>query len=232
MRLFHQPSAQNLAEWHDVATRDLVPSAQARIRTEIEAHYAEAVQSRMPAWATETEAQTSALADLGDVNSAARRFRREYLTMQDIQRIVTRFKNDARDTSVVAYLLLAWLFHPTSTVELAPSRNSALFLHFILSMTSLLLLIGGLTCLFTHKKHATAVNMRWNLWVHFISLLSVGVLTLVIGLTAFRSEIGCVMALLVLVSIYAYGCHGYFRLGKKMLSANQDDFPPPDSNLA
>jgi hypothetical protein len=54
----------------------------------------------------------------------------------------------------------------------------------------------------------------------------VGVLTLVIGLTAFRSEIGCVMALLVLVSIYAYGCHDYLRLGKKMLSVNENDFPP------
>jgi len=73
----------NLAEWLNVATRWLVPAAQVRVRAEIEAHYGEAVQAGMKRGLPEFDAHADALADLGDAQVAARRFRREHVTTWD-----------------------------------------------------------------------------------------------------------------------------------------------------
>lgn len=73
----------NLPGWIDIATRDLVPPAQARIRIEIGAHYAEAVHSHQASGSTEAEAQSAALAELGSAHVAAIRFGREHLTNGD-----------------------------------------------------------------------------------------------------------------------------------------------------
>jgi len=73
----------NFTEWLDTATRDLVPSAQGRVRPEIEAHYAEAVKSRLDKGSSETVAQAAALAELGSPYAAAKRFSHAYLTTTD-----------------------------------------------------------------------------------------------------------------------------------------------------
>ncbi len=74
---------QNLAEWLEIATGKLVPSVQARVRAEIEAHYAEAVKSRQNAGLPTANAQAVALADLGEAHAAARRYNWEYLTKEE-----------------------------------------------------------------------------------------------------------------------------------------------------
>jgi hypothetical protein len=78
---------RNLPEWLDVATRHLVPSAQARIRSEIEAHYAESVHSHQSHGSPESEAQTAALAELGSAQVAAWRFGREHLTTGEAETV-------------------------------------------------------------------------------------------------------------------------------------------------
>jgi hypothetical protein len=83
MNLFPQRQAQSLPDWIDIATRNLVPSAQTRVRAEIEAHFADAVRAKQAAGATELDAQAAALAELGNARAAARRFSREYLTESD-----------------------------------------------------------------------------------------------------------------------------------------------------
>jgi hypothetical protein len=87
MRLFRQQPTRTLSEWLDLATRDLVPSAQARIRTEIEAHYNEAVQARLVIGWSESNAKAGALLDLGSANTAGRRFRKKYLTRFEVYRL-------------------------------------------------------------------------------------------------------------------------------------------------
>ncbi len=78
---------RSLSTWLDLATRDLVPAAQARVRPEIEAHYAEAVQAHQVNGASGAEAQAAALADLGDAAAAARRFGRQHLTKDDFKNV-------------------------------------------------------------------------------------------------------------------------------------------------
>jgi len=78
---------QSLAAWLDIATWAVVSSAQARIKAEIEAHYAEAVKSHLERGSSESQAQVAALTDLGNPYAAARRFNREYLTEKDAGQI-------------------------------------------------------------------------------------------------------------------------------------------------
>ena len=96
MNLFRQVPAHSLSEWLDLATGNLVPSAQARIRAEIETHYAEAVQAYLQDGFREIAAQAAALADLGDAYAAARRFGREHLTENDAAIIAGLIKKSPR----------------------------------------------------------------------------------------------------------------------------------------
>ncbi|HVU37136.1 MAG TPA: hypothetical protein VHC95_02275 [Opitutales bacterium] len=75
-----EPASQTLADWLAIATGKLVPSAQARVRAEIEAHYAEALRTHLGRGLSQADAQVAALADLGDAQVAGRRFQHEFLT--------------------------------------------------------------------------------------------------------------------------------------------------------
>ncbi|MGH9563674.1 MAG: hypothetical protein ACRD3S_19645 [Terracidiphilus sp.] len=87
-------TGQNLAEWLEIAAGKLVPSAQARIRAEIEVHYAEAVKSCHDAGLPEANAQAVALADLGNPYAAARKYNGEYLTKEETKRVASYFADD------------------------------------------------------------------------------------------------------------------------------------------
>jgi hypothetical protein len=112
MNFFAQPQPQNLSAWLDIATRNLVPSAQARVRAEIEAHFADAVRSKQTAGATEPNAQGAALVELGNPRTAARRFAREYLTRQDVRKLGfdhTREDVSLRQAALAAILFFGWI---------------------------------------------------------------------------------------------------------------------------
>ncbi|HVU37137.1 MAG TPA: hypothetical protein VHC95_02280 [Opitutales bacterium] len=82
----------DVAEWLELATEDLVPSAQARIRQEIGAHYAEAVRVHQEGGLPETQAHAAALADLGNAYSASLRFNRQHLTNFDVRKLMEEAK--------------------------------------------------------------------------------------------------------------------------------------------
>jgi hypothetical protein len=82
MKLFRKPNVQNISEWLETATRKIAPPAQQRLRLEIEAHYAESVATHLLAGLSEEKANGAALAELGDVRQAARRFKRQHLTVR------------------------------------------------------------------------------------------------------------------------------------------------------
>jgi hypothetical protein len=75
---------ENLGQWLEVATYDLVAPAKERIRVEIEAHYAEAVASHMANGISQTQAELAALAELGDAPTAGNKFRKQYLTESEV----------------------------------------------------------------------------------------------------------------------------------------------------
>ncbi len=69
------PIAEDLARWLETATKGLPATAQAVVRAEIEAHYADAVSDHRAAGKTAEEAHRAAMADLGDVQATARALR-------------------------------------------------------------------------------------------------------------------------------------------------------------
>jgi len=221
MNFSRQTPVQNLSSWLDTATRDLVPLAKARVRPEIEAHFAEAVRARLADGLSSAEAQTAALADLGSPTAAARRFRRHYLTNKDVGRLIAMFKSDAKNSSILSYLFLASIFHPSNPA----GHLHASFFYFMLSMTSLLLVVAGVACLFTRKPIATLANQQRNLGIHCLSLLSGGVLTLLEGLATLPSKPNYILALLVVVTIFAYAGYSVFHLRQKLLAAGEEFLP-------
>ena len=72
-----------LTAWIVLATDGLVASARERIKSEIEAHYADSVANHLTDGMTQAEAEALALGELGDINVAAKGFRKRYLTEQE-----------------------------------------------------------------------------------------------------------------------------------------------------
>ncbi len=73
---------EDLAHWLETATRGLPAAAQAVVRAEIEAHYADAVEDHRASGKTAEEAHRAAMADLGDVRATARALRDTHLARQ------------------------------------------------------------------------------------------------------------------------------------------------------
>ncbi len=69
-----------LNDWLEIATRRLCSEARERIRTEIEDHYLDSVEANRLQGMGESEARYLAIISLGNPKSAARSFRRNYLT--------------------------------------------------------------------------------------------------------------------------------------------------------
>jgi hypothetical protein len=108
MKLFPTPKSGTVAEWLELATNRLAPAARARIGVEIEAHFAEAMEAHRQAGMSETAARTAALAELGDAWAAARRFRKQHLTVWEAQEVEAMAAN-ARSVFrlVLAYVWFA-----------------------------------------------------------------------------------------------------------------------------
>lgn len=86
------PHAPKLAEWLEIATAELTTPAKKRIYLEIEEHFAAAVESHTAKGRSETDAQSTALAELGDATAAAKHFRKRHLTEKEAQYIERMLK--------------------------------------------------------------------------------------------------------------------------------------------
>jgi hypothetical protein len=84
---FREPNTRNISEWVEVVTRRIAAPANERIGREIGAHYAEAVVAHVGGGLSESEANAAALGELGDARQAARRFRRQHLTVRDARKL-------------------------------------------------------------------------------------------------------------------------------------------------
>jgi hypothetical protein len=119
--LFAENKPATLAAWLDIATHRLVPSAQTRVRAEIEAHFADAVRSKQTAGATEADSQAAALAELGNTKVAAKRFSREYLTNNDAAILAALIKKSTRSQIMgIVGLLVLFFWMSTATSFLLP----------------------------------------------------------------------------------------------------------------
>jgi len=240
MNFSHQPPSQNFAEWLDIATRDLVPSAQARIRVEIEAHYAEAVQSQLANGAAESVAQTAALTDLGNAKSAARRFRRDHLTTKealDVARMAKRIlkaqstlkKRPVISMLAMLYLLGVLAWGPFTNLSHA-LQHPSLFLIFLLAALSSTVLVR-ITFLI-HRLQPDLAGVRQYLGFQLAGLpASSGLIfAAVLGLT--RPYFVDVYMVLATVTVCACFFYYYFRLRWKLQSASASDLPDSDPKVA
>ncbi|NUM55893.1 MAG: hypothetical protein HUU46_19815 [Candidatus Hydrogenedentes bacterium] len=81
------PGSMELNRWLDTATRGLCDDAKARIRPEVEAHFAAAYRFQIYEGEDEVIAAALASAALGDAKRANRRYRRVYLTKAQARRV-------------------------------------------------------------------------------------------------------------------------------------------------
>jgi hypothetical protein len=125
---FRKPKVQNLSEWLEAATRKIAPPARERIRLEIEAHYAESVATHLAGGLSENDAQMAALAELGDVRHAARRFKRQYLTTWQAQNLEASDKNSTNLIYLGVFYLM--FFMTLDKYSLRSSSSSAARLAF------------------------------------------------------------------------------------------------------
>jgi hypothetical protein len=149
---------QKLSEWLETATRGLVPSAQARIHAEIEAHFAEAVSVRLQKGARLAEAQAAALADLGDAADAARRFRREHLTIGDGKQVAGQADMQI-SMGLIWIVCFAYSFFPKYYPS--PSVGLLLILEIFSLYLAVFLLVWRQPRVVTRRLLALLVSLAW-----------------------------------------------------------------------
>jgi len=242
---------QNLSEWLDIATGELVPAAQARVRPEIEAHFTEAVQSHLDRGLPEPAARSAVLADLGDANIAAQRFRREHLTIPEAKAMEWRIKN-ARGTGLafnmglvcvtcailVSFLtIVAWAFEPAM-------GGSYLFFAAVLLTFVLIYAFVSIVADVQARRKPTLATVRQTILLGTIKMLILNILTLTVMTSILmRSgreplgdlsyvdlmlKVGGGMSIVgTLISMVTMSRVNY-RLRKKLTSAREDDLAPRD----
>jgi hypothetical protein len=84
--------AQELTAWVLLATYGLVAPARERIKREIEAHYAEAVDGHLAEGLSRNEAEAVSLLELGEIRDAAKAFRKRHLTEEEVISLHGRYE--------------------------------------------------------------------------------------------------------------------------------------------
>jgi hypothetical protein len=241
---------QNVSEWLEVATWNLVPSAKTRVRPEIETHYAETVQTRLALGASEATAQSAALTDLGDAQAAARRFRQEYLTTEDIAAL-----KGTKEISLRAWqwISLSFLLMLGISFFLAwtsvPALRASTLLTATIPVGGLIWADLGMTQSALSRRKLTLKSVRQISRLEMINKLIIfalnftlltqmlmdpaqGVIKEMLHLyLSIKMGIGILLVGLLVFSFTSV-IRRDFRLRKKLAAANEDDLPPLDSTSA
>jgi len=241
---------QNVSEWLEVATWNLVPSAKTRVRPEIETHYAETVQTRLALGASEATAQSAALTDLGDAQAAARRFRQEYLTTEDIAAL-----KGTKEISLRAWqwISLSFLLMLGISFFLAwtsvPALRASTLLTATIPVGGLIWADLGMTQSALSRRKLTLKSVRQISTLETINKLMIfglnftlltqmlldpaqGVIKEMLHLyLSIKMGIGILLVGLLVFSFTSV-IRRDSRLRKKLAAANEDDLPPPDTASA
>lgn len=230
MSIFQKPAAQTLSEWLDIAMRKLTDASKQRIRTEIEAHYAEAVEAHREHGLSEAEARSKALKELGDAKAAARRFRKQHLTEREDERLKTSEKM-ARS---IFWLILSYFFFGEFAFDQFPLRRNAL-LHFHyqslgLSLEFVVLIVLPTLCLVIARL-GSARPKRYLLLLQPMSGFVAGIFInqlFTADLLLFEYWITALLGL-VLLTRFLLHLRLWIKLGK--MGPTQSQIPPPDTAI-
>jgi hypothetical protein len=160
--------------WALLAVDGLVPAAQARIRREIEAHYADSVAIHRAEGLSRDDAESRALLELGDIESAAKGFRKRYLTVED-ESWLSEYEAAWRKASpkwkqpvvlwvVLPVVLLSWVGFGWWLIHLAGTYNWDLALGSIVAFllaTNIIFGVGMIARMVAY--HPPGVDLRRKL---------------------------------------------------------------------
>ena len=150
------PSVRNVDDWLVIATKDLAPVGKVRICAEIEAHFADGVESHLAEGHSLAQSRDAVLAELGDPFSAGKRFRKRHLTVKEaafIQTLISRFYV----IRLVALLIInagfplfaiLTLWHPPSLVRII----------LVATIAALVTTIAIASFIISHRRTAKAIR--------------------------------------------------------------------------
>jgi len=131
MSILQKHPVQDLSEWLEIATKELVAPVKERILLEIEAHYAEAVAAHLMEGLSEANAAREALAELGNAEVAAKRFRKQHLTVLDAGRVEQALKRAGSWWRLLGDYLLFFLVGPQGLLACAYIFYGKPFFHYM-----------------------------------------------------------------------------------------------------
>jgi len=112
----HGRELEYLRPWLQVATRGLSDESRERVRTEITAHFHDAVEPGLRAGFTEDSAAAKAVESLGSAKAARRAFRRTYLTRRQ-EAVLKQYGEPARLVSAGFGLLTTMVIWQAVLIE-------------------------------------------------------------------------------------------------------------------
>lgn len=222
-----------LAGWLEIATDGIEASAKQRIASEIESHYAEAVNSHIAEGESQESARSIALAELGDPHKAAVNFRKSHLTERE-----TFYLNQLEWIAAKPFLsfwalLLDGIPFALTTVFFFLTNgdsHSTLGLRFLPSL--LLLAYSGYRLmprmLYT-KEQSRSLFLRRVALCAFTTQMIVGPTIILIGPLTHDSEPFCFIDAPLFMYIYGYALNPYFRIWRKLRKINDPRTELPSS---
>ena len=201
-----------LADWLNIATKNLALPATERIGLEIISHFDDAVGFYQAEGMAEAEAQAKALADLGDPAAAAKRFRKEHLTEGDV--------------GSIKWLIKYYWFWPLYNCCLLVMFNRDHHLGFAsLATASLCLIAGPIGLLMMARWRKPVPELRWLMAVQILSRCNFAILVFA-GL--WPTAAGCVLTLFYLCGTY---CDSLW-LKLRRIGDVWQKLPPPGATAA
>jgi hypothetical protein len=210
--------------WLESATIGLVAPAKQRVRTEIEAHYRQAVAAHVAEGLSESRAKIAAVAELGDAIAAWKRFRRSHLTAEDAK-LAARYLTLARSVWWLLGMYLLFCFvqfmEPDLTQEKHYLAPSAFF-----AIQFLALAVVPTACFFAARRKHSKPN---TCWIALMQRSAIYVYTLCIFFSyqglGYRFLVNClVFGYIILVPP--------LRLWNKLLRVGDDWQEMPPQNVA
>lgn len=227
MSIFRKHQVQTLSEWLEIATRKLTNASKERIRVEIEAHYAEAVEAHREDGLSEADAQTAALRELGDANAAGRRFRKQHLTESD----ETTLKQSEKSGRSIFFLVVSYLWFWSITVNQLSPRHASLHYHyrFLGLLVLFVVVIARQTTCFAIARFGGIKPKRHLLLLQPISGVFIPMLLDNIFAAGFRSYENWfdAFACLTIICYFLQGIRLWIKLGK--IGPVRSQSPPSDA---
>jgi hypothetical protein len=131
------PGPKELAEWLEIATKGIAAAGKERIAREIEVHYAEAVEAHMSQGEMETVAQAKAIIALGDATVAAKRFRKNHFTEEEVQSLAKMRKDAAKPRNFLLNLFLPLGFYASCRLIFGDPKHDLYFIGLMCSAVAL-----------------------------------------------------------------------------------------------